>query len=170
MSDLEALFGAVDGIKDDAMEFGVIGASAVGAHIAYGYIAQQPAVAKILGYVPEIARPLVPVALGIAAGRYLGRIDRRVATGAAVGLVAVGIRQLVAKYAPASVAGALAGADEEVMLQAVTVEDGDLLNGYLNGAPITMEQVNGLDDVSEVSFGSPFGAQGGFTGAATLVG
>jgi hypothetical protein len=173
--DLEALFDGVDGIKEDALEFGIMGASAVGAHVAYGMFATKiPFVNKL----PAVAQPLVPIALGLAAGRYLGKMDRRVATGVAVGLVAVGVRQLVRAYAPASVKGALAGADEEIMLQGpgdAFLPDGeeqDLLNGYLSGAPITMEQVNGFDAVSveESQLGAmpPFAA-GSFTGAAALV-
>lgn len=84
------------GFGDDLMEFGVMAASATAGLMGWSYVVGNQTVNDLLGKVlPEsvkpYALPALQIAAGVVAANALTSVDRRVAVGAGVGLVAGGI-------------------------------------------------------------------------------
>jgi hypothetical protein len=132
MDGLESLFDSVDlaGWKDELMDFAALGAGAVGATIAWSFV--DGIIAQKMTFIPASVRGALPIIAGVAAAHYGAPLNRNVAMGAGVGLVALGIKNLVKAYAPASVAQYLNGLGEDAGV--------DPFSRYLNAAPTTIEE------------------------------
>lgn len=112
MDELEAMFDGVDGLKEDAKEYGVAALGAVGANVAFGaaqeafykmdfmvksrttadgFLAKNP-------WVQDVAPAVTAIGLGLAAARYApggGMLRRSALSGAAVGLISRGLSGLI---------------------------------------------------------------------------
>lgn len=124
------LMGALrlDDFKDDLTRYSIMGAGALGAQVAWGYLA--PFIpAAVTGFHPAV-KPGLKVVAGVFAGMLLARSGlpeaKKLADGAAVGLVSTGLYGLVNSFVALP---ALGQADDDTLL--------------LSGAPIEVETVSG---------------------------
>jgi hypothetical protein len=146
MDDLNALFDSVDGLKEDLIEYGTIAAAAVGANVAWNY-ASAWAMTKFGGTLPAWAKqygvPAAAILAGIFGGRFVARYNRKAGMGVTIGLVAAGLTGYAKMFLPNlnyAVSGLGAG-NEDLLLG---FGETSLFQKYLNGAPSTVENVNGL--------------------------
>lgn len=158
MDDLEALFSSVDGFKEDLMDFGVAGAGAVAANLAWGYL--EGKAGENIDFVrnnPAVGSVAAIVA-GVAGGAAMAKYNKNLATGIAVGLVARGINGLLKKYAvDAAGVPLLPPVFGEVGRSGLGMTESErrlLFSGAptrieevsgLHGATSTVEEVNGLN-------------------------
>jgi hypothetical protein len=145
---LADLFGGIDGLKEDAMEFGVLAGAAVVGHAAAGY-AFKFASAKF-PQVPGWALNLGAIVLGFAAGKAGNHFGyRKVGTGLAVGLITAGASGFVRQYAPSVplAGGALNdGYSTRPLLMGLGDGSADALyQRYLQGAPTQVTETGGLN-------------------------
>jgi len=142
MDDLEALFSSVDGFKEDLMDFGVAGAGAIAANLAWGYLEGKAGENIEFVRTNPVVGSLGAIVAGVAGGAALAKYNKNLATGLAVGLVARGINGLLKKYAVDS-AGAplLPPVFGEVRGLGMTASERRLL---FSGAPTRVEEVSGL--------------------------
>ena len=153
ISELEGLYDSLAGIQEDAMEFGVIGATAlVSAGIAkfvVGYV--KPMLPQ--GAVADYGAPLIPIAVGIFLGGYLRRFNNNVAVGTAVGMVSYGLAKLVEPLLGANASlspfNGLGEYDYASMsgFGYYPMSEGN----YLNAAPVSAEDVSGFGSEAPVS-------------------
>lgn len=135
--DLDALFGGEQGdLKEDLFTYGVMGGSAIAANML---------MTKLAGFLPTKADGVTPVippialhagvaVLGIVAGNYVSnKFNKNVGQGVAVGLMIAGLGGLLKE-----VGMPIAGLGDSAASGA------NLFDRFLNGAPATVEQVNGL--------------------------
>lgn len=139
---LGKLLGSFDNFKDDAVEYGITGAAAVGANIGFD-MAWNKVVPMLPFAVPAWAKPVAALLLAGVAGRYAGKFDKRVGTGVAVGLALAAVRDGVKLAGYGAYLSGLSGYGLGYGAP-TTVES-------INGAPTTVEELNG---VSEVPVGS----------------
>ena len=143
MDDLEALFSSVDGFKEDLMDFGVAGAGAIAANLAWGYL--EGKAGENIEFVAKhpVVGSLGAIVAGVAGGAALAKYNKNLATGLAVGLVARGINGLLKKYAVDSKTGEqlLPNVFGEVRGLGMTASERRLL---FSGAPTRVEEVAGL--------------------------
>lgn len=162
MADIDGLFDAVDGVKEDLMEFGIAGAGFVGGVTAYSYLEDMIKSKDTEKKIPALAYHLGAVALGLVAGRFLARYDRRLATGAAVGLTAKGLMGLVNSLAGKSILPQVtfSGMDDlgywtdryrrqhpQLNAAPQTIEQ----PMSVSGAPVTVEHLRGLEGGNYIS-------------------
>jgi hypothetical protein len=119
MSDLNALFDGVDGLKADLMEYGTVALAAVGTKVAWDYAlrfvdakigSSLPAAAKKYGY------PLAALVAASVGQKYVRRhLGGKVADGFIAGLSIVGVSGLIKAFVPSAPVAGLAGPDDEVL-------------------------------------------------------
>ena len=155
MDDLEALFNSVDGFKEDLMDFGVAGAGAVAANLAWGYL--EGKAGESIDFVRDnpAVGSVAAIVAGVAGGAAMAKYNKNLATGIAVGLVARGINGLLKKYAvDATGVPLLPPVFGEARLGMTAAERRLLFSGAptrieevsgLHGATATVEEVSGLN-------------------------
>jgi hypothetical protein len=147
MDELAALFGDFEGVKDDLMNFGIMGASAVGGHVLAGVILPYLPAA-----IPSWGKNAIVGVLGVIAGHYAAKyVDARVGNGLAVGMVAAGLTGIVREFAPQI---PLAGPGDELLLglneAPLSIEGAPTAIEQVGAAPLSIE---GMGDVEEASVG-----------------
>lgn len=120
MSDLNALFDGVDGLKADLMEYGTVALAAVGTKVAWDY-ALRFVDSKVGGSIPPVAKkygyPLLALVAASLGQKYVRKhLGGRVADGYIAGLAIVGVSGLIKAFVPSAPVAGLAGPDEEVLL------------------------------------------------------
>lgn len=154
ISELEGLYDSLAGIQEDAMEFGVIGATAlVSAGIAK-YVVNFVKPKLPAGAVADYAAPLIPVAVGIFLGGYLRRFNNNVAIGTAVGMVSYGLAKLIEpmlgtnkSLSPFNGLGEYYDYAQMNGMGYYPMAEGN----YLNAAPVSVEDMAGLGSEAPVS-------------------
>lgn len=136
-SGIGGFFGGIDGVKEDLMEFGVLGASALVGHAAAGYAFKF--VSTKYPTTPGWALNLGAIALGLGAGKVVSKFDKRAGMGLAIGLVTAGLAGFVRQYAP-SVPLAGTGIGDAYATRNLLMGLGDgsadqLYQRFLQGAP-----------------------------------
>jgi hypothetical protein len=157
MSELEGLYDSLAGIQEDAMEFGIIGATAlVSAGIAKFVVKTVSGLGPFKGapWAPYAAGA-IPVVVGILLGGQLRRYNNNVAIGTAVGMISYGLGHMLKGVA------AVADYNPNVSLAGVGEYDYAAMNGvgyypmsegnYLNAAPVSVEDMAGLGSEAPVS-------------------
>lgn len=148
MSGIGDLFGGIDGLKEDAMEFGVLAASAVVGHAAAGYAF------KFIGSkyptVPGWALNGGAILAGFAAGKLGDHFGyRKLGLGAAIGLMTAGLSGFVKQYLPqVPLAGTGLGYGYSTRPLLMGLGDGSsdaLYQRFLNGAPTQVQETGGMN-------------------------
>lgn len=143
-----AFFGGIDGLKEDAMEFGAVAASALVGHAAVGYafkfISGQTWGAKIPAWAMNGGAILGGVLLGKAASHFG---YRRAGLGLAAGAMVAGLAGFVKQYAPSiPLAGVALGEGYSTRALLMGLGDGSadaLYQRYLSGAPTQVTETGG---------------------------
>jgi hypothetical protein len=151
MSDLNALFDSVDGLKEDLIEYGTIAAGAIGANVVWNIAVARFGSTLPAGPVRQYGIPAAAILLGIFGGRMVARYNRKIGLGATIGLVAAGLTQLTKQFIPSLPVAGLSASEDYYGVAGylngpMTVEE-DGVNGF--GGPVTIEQdsVNGFQAV-----------------------
>ena len=156
MDDLEALFNSVDGFKEDLMDFGVAGAGALGANLAWGYIEGMASEKVEFVRANPVVANLAAIVAGVAGGAAMAKYNKNLATGLAVGLVARGLNGLIKQYAVDKDGKSLLPPvfgevsqfgmteSERRMLFSGATTRVEEVAGLHGGATSTVEEVNGL--------------------------
>jgi len=138
MDELADLFEGFGGYKEDVIEFGLGGLSVVGGSLAGSYIDGQLQSMAMTQSLPDWARSLINIALGVFSGVMVSKYDRRVGFGFGAGMVAAGITSF------AQSRGYLSGLGANTLLLGMGDPSDDLYSRYLGAAPATVETVSGL--------------------------
>lgn len=132
MNDLNALFDSVDGLKADLIEYGTIAAGAIGANVLWNVVVPKITPANLNPTLKQYGLPAAAVLGGIFLGRIVSKKNRKLGLGVTIGLVSAGLTQFAKMVVP-SLPYAVAGYGY-----------GGGYAGYLNGAPVTAEEVHGF--------------------------
>lgn len=152
MDDLNALFDSVDGLKQDLIEYGTVAAGAIGANVLWNVAVAKFVPATLNPTIRKYGLPVAAAVAGITLGRYVSKSRvpqaHRLGLGVTIGLVTAGLTSLVKQFAPQL---PIAGTDDPLYGL------GAGYAGYLNGAPTTVEDMNGLGAVvvEEAVAGAP---------------
>jgi ABC-type uncharacterized transport system permease subunit len=141
MDDLEALFSSVDGFKEDLMDFGVAGAGAIAANLAWGYAEGKASENIEFVRANPIVGSVAAIVAGVAGGAAMAKYNKNLATGIAVGLVARGLNGLIKKFAVDKAGLPLLPPVFGDAGMGMTASERRLL---FSGAPTRIEEVNGL--------------------------
>ena len=140
MDDLNALFDSVDGLKQDLIEYGTVAAGAIGANVLWNIAVAKFVPASLNPTLRKYGLPAAAILGGIALGRQVSRSRlpqaHRLGLGVTIGLCISGFQQFAKMIAPSLPVAGLAAAP----LYGIA--------GYLNGAPVTTEEVNGIGAVA----------------------
>ena len=141
MADISALLGEST-LKQQAMDFAVLGSAAVAGVVA-GRLVRKQGLDR-LTLLPDLAKPLLLAVGGFGAGIALQKFDRRAAAGFAAGVIVDAVGSFIAQFVP------FLGAVTEEELLLGTGSDGALARELLSGPRgATQFDVDGLsDDVS----------------------
>lgn len=140
------LFGGIDGLTEDAMEFGVVAGAAVVGHVAAGYAFKW--IGAKYPTVPGWALNGGAILAGLFGGKLVGNYDRRLGLGLAVGLISAGAAGFVKQLAPSvPLAGTALGEGYSTRPLLMGFGDGSadaLYQRFLNGAPTQVMETGGM--------------------------
>jgi hypothetical protein len=161
MNDLDALFGSVDGLKEDIMEYGTIAGAAVMANVGWNMALAKFVPSDLNPSLRQYGLPAVAIVGGIALGRAVARTNRRVGLGVTIGLVSAGISSLVRSFVPGVPMAGLGSYRRGFGRAPMMTED---VSGI--GAPVSIEDLSGapatIEDMSQVDGLSATMTAGGF--------
>lgn len=160
MNDLDALFGSVDGLKEDLVEYGTIAGAAVMANVGWNYAVAQFVPSDLNPTLRKYGLPAVAIVGGISLGRVVARTNRKVGLGVTIGLVSAGISSLVRAFAPGLPMAGFRGYG--LSRAPVIAED---VEATLRGPPVSQENLSGavtsIEDLQHVDgLAATIGASG----------
>jgi hypothetical protein len=147
VSDLDALFDSVDGLKEDLVEYGLVAAAAIGSNMAWNWATRKFVPVTAPAWVDQYAIPAVAMVGGIYLGRTVGQYNRQAGQGVAFGLVTAGLAKLVKQIVPDAQIPGLAGTSDSLYG----------LGAY--SAPRYLPQTSPIEEVNAGGGGEEFGGE-----------